>query len=230
METTFPKVLSLAKFTFRLLLLLFSLCVLSFSTSFWFPALLRFSRRFPINFLLIARRITKHGSLKLVDAVTCKGKRKLTGFDSPAKCCSFFFRFFLLLWGKKKSHKYCRVCVFCVVLSALCGFMAVGEKMLSRLGIFVSSRRCLGENRRARIVQQYWFRLFFSGFFCPFLLRVKVSKGLKWRGGDVSQDRWKKLRHSTQQIEVKSSTKLLGLLSQYITGFRFFRQSFSLCF
>ncbi len=122
METTFPKVFSLAKFTFRLLLLLFSLCVLSFSTSFWFPALLRFSRGFPINFLLIARRITKHGSLKLVDAVTCKGKRKLTGFDSPAKCCSFFFRFFLLLWGKKKATNIV-VCVCSVLSYLLCAVL-----------------------------------------------------------------------------------------------------------
>jgi hypothetical protein len=48
--------------------------------------------------------------------------------------------------------------------------MAVGEKMLSRLGIFVSSRRCLGENRRARIVQQYWFRLFFLLIFLPIFI------------------------------------------------------------
>lgn len=71
------------------------------------------------------------------------------------------------------------MCVFCVVLSALCGFMAVGEKMLSRLGIFVSSRRCLGENRRARIVQQYWFRLFFLLIFLPIFIARESFLGVK---------------------------------------------------
>lgn len=42
----------------------------------------------------------------MVDAVTCEGKRKLTGYNSPAKCSSSFFIFFLFCFCKKKTSKH----------------------------------------------------------------------------------------------------------------------------
>ena len=171
METTFPKVFSLAKFTFRLLLLLFSL-VCSFVLYLFLVSRLYcgFHADSQSIFCWLQRRITKHGSLKLVDAVTCKGKRKLTGFDSPAKCCSFFFRFFLLLWGKKKATNIV-VCVCSVLSYLLCAVLwRLAKKCCPVLAFLFRVGRCLGENRRARIVQQYWFRLFFLLIFLPIFI------------------------------------------------------------
>lgn len=182
-KTTFPKVSSLAKFASKLIIFLFSTSSRSLLLSFSLPICgRRLFRGFHADsqsiYLSVARGITKRGSLKLVDAVTCEGKRKLTGFDSPAKCCSFFFRFFLLLWGKKKSHKYCRVCVFCFVLSALCGFMAVGEKMLSRLGILFRVAAVLVKIGGHVLYDNIGFAclVIFSPFFLPiFIARESLS-------------------------------------------------------
>jgi hypothetical protein len=95
-KITFPKVSSLAKFASKLIIFLFSTSSRSLLLSFSLPICgRRLFRGFHADslsiYLSVARGITKRGSLKLVDAVTCEGKRKLTGFDSPAKCCSFFF-------------------------------------------------------------------------------------------------------------------------------------------
>lgn len=179
-KITFPKVSSLAKFASKLIIFLFSTSSRSLLLSFSLPICgRRLFRGFHADsqsiYLSVARGITKRGSLKLVDAVTCEGKRKLTGFDSPAKCCSFFFWFFFDFEVKKKGHKYCCVCVCCLICCVR--FYGGWRKNAVPSWHFVSSRRCFGQNRRARIVRQYWFRLFsyfFSPSFCLFLLRVKV--------------------------------------------------------
>ena len=54
----------------------------------------------------------------MVDAVTCEGKRKLTGYNSPAKCSSSFFIFFCFASAKKKrqSIESCMLrCLICYV-------------------------------------------------------------------------------------------------------------------
>ena len=47
----------------------------------------------------------------MVDAVTCEGKRKLTGYNSPAKCSSSFFIFFLFCFCKKKKRQSIESCM-----------------------------------------------------------------------------------------------------------------------
>lgn len=126
-KITFPKVSSLAKFASKLIIFLFSTSSRSLLLSFSLPICgRRLFRGFHADsqsiYLSVARGITKRGSLKLVDAVTCEGKRKLTGFDSPAKCCSFFFWFFFDFEVKKKKATNIVACV-CVLSYLLCAVL-----------------------------------------------------------------------------------------------------------
>lgn len=120
---------------FSLLHVLSFASLIFFSTNLWSPAFSRFSRRFPIN---LSVGCTGDNKTWFTETGRCSHLWRETQTDRLRFACKvlqLLLIFFFDFWGKKKKgHILLRVCV-CVVLSAVCGFMAVGEKMLSRLGI-----------------------------------------------------------------------------------------------
>lgn len=161
---------------FSLLHVLSFASLIFFSTNLWSPAFSRFSRRFPIN---LSVGCTGDNKTWFTETGRCSHLWRETQTDRLRFACKvlqLLLLIFFRLWGKKKKgHKYCCVCVCCLICCVR--FYGGWRKNAVPSWHFVSSRRCFGQNRRARIVRQYWFRLFsyfFFPSFCLFLLRVKV--------------------------------------------------------